>query len=55
MVAVSKSQFRLMKAVEKGSLKVPGLSKKEAQEFTEKNKGKKRYSKLLEKVSNEKK
>ena len=49
MPAKSKSQFRLMKAVESGSVKLPGLSKKEAKEYTESNKGKKAYSKLPEK------
>lgn len=48
MPASSKSQFRFMKAVESGSIKKPGLSKKEAKEFTKGNVGKKRYSKLKE-------
>jgi len=35
MPAKSKSQFRFMKAAESGSIKVPGLSKKEAKEYTQ--------------------
>jgi hypothetical protein len=50
MPAKSKAQFRFMKAVESGSLKVPGLSKKEAKEFTEENTGKRKFSKLKEYV-----
>lgn len=38
MPAKSKSQFRFMKAAESGSIKVPGLSRKEAKEFTSENK-----------------
>lgn len=34
MPAKSKSQFRLFKAVEKGDVQIPGLSKKEAKEYT---------------------
>lgn len=34
MPAVSKAQFRFLKGVESGSIKAPGLSKKEAAEFT---------------------
>jgi hypothetical protein len=34
MPAMSKSQWRLMQAAEHGAVKVPGLSKKEAHEFT---------------------
>ena len=41
MPAKSKQQFKFMKAVESGSLKVPGLSPSEAAEFTKENKGKK--------------
>lgn len=50
MSAVSKQQFKFMKAAEKGAIKVPGLSKEEAKEYTKSNVGKKRYSKLVEKV-----
>lgn len=50
MPAKSKAQFKFMKAVKSGYIKVPGLSKKEAKEFTEENKGKKRFSKLKEYV-----
>jgi hypothetical protein len=38
MPAKSKSQFRFMKAVENGSIKVPGLSKEKAHEYTSENK-----------------
>lgn len=34
MPAKSKAQFRFMKAVESGSIKSPGLSKKEAAKYT---------------------
>jgi hypothetical protein len=34
MPATSKKQYRFMKAVEAGDLKVPGLSPKKAAEFT---------------------
>lgn len=44
-----------MKAVESGSLEVPGLSKEEAAKFTKGNVGKKRFAKLKEKVSAKKK
>jgi len=50
MPASSKAQFRFMKAAESGKIKVPGLSKKEAKEYTKENVGKKRYSKLKEYV-----
>lgn len=33
--AKSRAQFRFMKAVESGSVKAPGLSRKEAREYTE--------------------
>jgi hypothetical protein len=46
MPAKSKAQYKFMKAVESGSLKVPGLSKKEAKEYTKSNVGSKRFSKL---------
>lgn len=45
----SKAQYRLMKAVESGSAKVPGLSKEEAKDFT-KGMTSKRWSKLKEKI-----
>ena len=50
MSAKSKQQFKFMKAVESGSLKVPGLSKKEAKEYTKGNVGKKRFAKLKKKL-----
>lgn len=34
MPATSKKQYRFMKAVEGGYIKAPGLSKKEAKEYT---------------------
>ena len=46
MPAKSKAQFRFMKGVENGSIKAPGLSKKEAKEYTSSNEGKKSYKKL---------
>lgn len=50
MPAKSKAQFRFMKAVESGSIKVPGLTKEEAKEYTKSNVGKKRFKKLKEKL-----
>ena len=35
MPAKSKAQYRLMKAAEHGSVKLPGLSQSEATEYTE--------------------
>lgn len=54
MPAKSKAQFRLMKAAEHGNLKLPGLSKQEAAEYTKNNTGKKRYSKLKDYVKKKK-
>lgn len=54
MPAKSKQQFKFMKAVESGSIEAPGLSKKEAREFTKGNVGKKRFAKLKEKVGGKK-
>jgi hypothetical protein len=50
MSAKSKQQFKFMKAVESGSIKVPGLSPEKAKEFTKGNVGKKRFKKLKEKL-----
>lgn len=50
MPAKSKQQFKFMKAVESGSLKVPGLSKEEAAHYTEGNVGKKSFKKLRKKL-----
>lgn len=50
MPAKSQQQFKFMKAVESGSIKVKGLSKKEAKEFTKSNKGKYAFSKLKERI-----
>ncbi len=50
MAAKSQQQFKFMKAVESGSLKVPGLSKEEAKEYTKSNVGKKRFGKLKKKL-----
>lgn len=52
MPAKSKAAFRFMKAVESGSIKAPGLSKKEAAEMTKGNTGNKRFSKLKDKIKN---
>jgi hypothetical protein len=52
MAAKSKQQFKFMKAVESGAIKAPGLSKKEASEFTKGNTGNKRFSKLKDKIKN---
>lgn len=49
MPAVSKQQFKFMKAVESGSIKAPGLSKDKAHEFTE-GMTKNRFKKLKEKI-----
>ncbi len=55
MPAKSKAAFRFMKGVESGSIKVSGLSKKEAREFTKGNVGTKRFSKLKERIGTKKK
>lgn len=49
MPSKSKAQFKFMKAVESGSIKVPGLAKSEAKDFT-KGMSKSRWKKLKEKV-----
>lgn len=51
MPAKSKKQFRFMKAVESGSVKKKGLSKKEAKEFTEGQSPKKLPEKAKKKTS----
>lgn len=38
MTAVSKAQFKLMKAVEGGYVKLPGMTKEKAKEYTSENK-----------------
>jgi hypothetical protein len=50
MPAKSKVQFKFMKGVEKGYIKSPGLSKEEAKEFTKENVGKKKFSRLKERL-----
>jgi hypothetical protein len=50
MSAKSQQQFKFMKAVESGSLKVPGLSPEKAKEYTKGNVGKKRFKKLKKKL-----
>ena len=52
MPAKSKAQFRLMKAVENNPefAKKVGIDPEVAKEFTKANKGKKKYSKLREKL-----
>jgi hypothetical protein len=54
MPAKSKQQFKFMKGVEAGSIKAPGLTPEKAKEYTEKNVGKKRFSKLIDKVKKSK-
>lgn len=51
MPARSKAQFRLLKGVAEGSITLPGMSKKEAKEYTKGQSPKK----LPEKVKNKKK
>lgn len=51
MPAKSKAQFRFMKAVESGSIEAPGLSKKEAKEYTKGNVGKNRFKRLKERIT----
>ena len=46
MPAVSKKQFRFMKAVKSGNIKVPGLTPIKADEYTKENTGKMSYSHL---------
>lgn len=52
MPAVSRSQYRLMKAIENDPkvAKRIGMSQEQAKEYTKSNVGKKRFSKLKEKV-----
>lgn len=54
MPSRSKAQYRFMKAVEKGDVKAPGLSKAEAKEFTDSTSSK-RFSKLKEEMSKKRK
>lgn len=49
MPVKSRQQFKFMKAVEQGDIKLPSLSKEEAKEFTS-GMTKKRFSKLREKI-----
>ena len=53
MPAKSKAQFRLMKAIENNPelAKKIGMSQEKAKEYTKSNVGKKRFSKLKEKLS----
>ena len=53
MPAKSKAQFRLMKAIENNPelAKKIGMSQEQAKEYTKANVGKKRFSKLKEKLS----
>lgn len=60
MPAKSKRQYRFMKMIEHAKPetirnKPKGLSKKEAREYTKSNVGKKKYSKLVERVKSKKK
>jgi hypothetical protein len=52
MPASSKAQFRFMKAVENNPklAKKVGMSQEQAKEYTKSNVGKKRFSKLKEKI-----
>lgn len=50
MPAKSKKQFKFMKAVESGSVKAPGLSKKEAAEYTKGQSPKKLPNKVKKKT-----
>jgi hypothetical protein len=52
MPAVSKQQYKLMKAIEHDPkvAKRIGMSQEQAKEYTKSNVGKKRFSKLKEKV-----
>lgn len=52
MPAKSKAQFRFMKAAANNPdfAKKVGISQSSAEEYTSENKGKKRYSKLREKI-----
>lgn len=52
MPAVSKQQYKLMKAIEHSPkvAKKFGMSQEQAAEYTKSNVGKKRFSKLKEKV-----
>lgn len=50
MPAVSKQQYRFMKAVEEGAVKKKGLSPEKAKEFTSENVGKKSPSHLAKKI-----
>jgi hypothetical protein len=52
MPAVSKKQYKLMKAIEHDPkvAKRIGMSQEQAKEYTKSNVGKKRFSKLKEKV-----
>jgi len=52
MPAKSKAQYKLMKAAENNPefAKKIGISQEKAKEFTSKNVGKKKFSKLMEKI-----
>jgi len=56
MPASSKKQFRFMKAAENNAdfAEKVGIEPEVAKEFTKENKGKKRFSKLIEKVGKKK-
>lgn len=58
MPAKSKEQFKFMKAVESGSLKVPGLSSEQAAEYTKNNNykdlPKRKFKKIKQRFKNAK-
>ena len=61
MPAVSKAQFRFMKAIENGSIHKPGLSSEKAHEYTSENKSLKglpekagKFSKIKKLIKKEK-
>lgn len=49
MPAKSKAQYRFMQGVASGSIKAPGLSKKQAKEFAAKTKNPKKLPKRVKK------
>ena len=53
MPAKSKDQYKFMKAVASGAIKAEVLSKKEAKEFIEGNKGSEAYKRLPKDIDKE--
>jgi hypothetical protein len=54
MPSMSKSQYRLFKAIENGDLKKEGISKEKAAEFTRPVETKEKFKKLKERFSKKK-